>query len=715
MYFCKIFSVFLFLCNTLLLAQKVIIVCNYETKNGIANVTVFSDKYSYITDNNGLLELPKTLPSDSIYFSHVAYSKTSLLYKDIKDTVFLRPKNLITDEITITAKYTEQGFKQTIDINNVQKSNFATIGDLIKAESDLFIKDYGGVSGVKGVSLRGLSSENTVVLFNEARINDMRTGMFDFSLISPLAIDKIEIIKNNSIESSYFSAGGIVKLSSGFNAAENKILFGAKANSDFYRSVFFNIKQIYNNFNYSINFERGYSSNNYKYNFEGIELRRQNAFFSKSFLSADIEYRTSKNILNLYTHYSHLKNGIPGFVVNNNTSSSSAYNLSKMYFFVANNNYLLQNNWFILGNVSYNYQNLYLYDPLKQIFSNKTSQSSILHETSGFVKSRYNKNNFIIHLGYEFTYSNLKNEMPTENNIFLNINKTYNKLFINGSYSITSVPYSKEINFFVGFGYDFYKQNLLNTNKGNLFSYNTQAEIKPAILPSLRLLLSFSKLLRAPSFNEQFYSSLYNLKFLNNEYYEGYDFTIDYDKIAGTDINFTATYYNLISKDKIVWIPSRQALQTPKNYGHIRYTGVEVKIESSFFKNLINVNVLYNYNNALSKSKMFAGDNSFNKQLVYVPKERININTSINYKNITLNVYNSFTGERFYSSDNSYKNRLNQYYVCDASLSYFYQLLSFKHNISFSVFNIFNTDYFVIQSYPMPLRNYSITYIMEIL
>jgi hypothetical protein len=50
---------------------------------------------------------------------------------------------------------------------------------------------------------------------------------------------------------------------------------------------------------------------------------------------------------------------------------------------------------------------------------------------------------------------------------------------------------------------------------------------------------------------------------------------------------FSATYYNLISKDKIIWIPTRQALQTPKNYGHIRYNGFEINTNSSFFNDAL--------------------------------------------------------------------------------------------------------------------------------
>lgn len=716
MYLCKIFSVILFFCSTLLFAQKVVLVCDNESKTHIANVNVFTNKYNLITDESGLVEIPKTTDFDSVCFSHIAYQKVCIVYSNIPDTVFLYSKDLITKEITVAANSVSQDNKSIIiDVNKYKKSTFTNVGDLIKAETNLFIKDYGGVSGIKSISMRGLSSENTIVLFNEAAINDIRTGMFDFSLISPLSINKIEVNSNNSGEYGHFGSGGIIKLSSGFNNYDNKLILGVKGNTDFYRSLFFNIKQNSNNFSVAVNFERSYSSNNYKYIFEDFELRRKNSFFSKSFINTNIEYRTNKNVFNFYSHLNYLKNGIPGFVVTNNTQSSFASNSSKMFFTVLNNTHILTDDLLLLTNISYNHQNLLLNDPLKQIFSNKTSQNSILNESSGFIKARYALNNFVLLLGYELNYSTLKNELPTELNSTININRISNKIFGSFNYSIKLEPYLSKFDLSAAVGYDNYSEKLLGNNKNDLFSYQTGISFSLLELPNLNFNASYSKSKRAPSFNEQFYSSLYNIKYLNNEFYEGYDFTINYGYGSKNKFRFSATYYNLISKDKIIWIPTRQALQTPKNYGHIRYNGFEINTNSSFFNDALTFSVFYNYNNALSKSKMFTGDFSYNKQLVYVPKERLSVNGSLNYKNFNFTVYNTFVGERFYSSDNDSKNSLKPYYVCDMSLSYTFNMFNIGNTISLSLFNLFNKSYFVIQSYPMPLRNLSLTYIMEIL
>ncbi len=713
-YLCKIFSVFFILFSSFVFAQKQVVVCDSQTNFPIQNVNVFSSSFINITNSNGFTFIPFINFSDSVCFSHVAYGKICLTYSKIPDTLFLTPKSLLTKEITVNAfinKPTQNSI--SITVNNFHKSTFNNIGDLIKAETDLFIKDYGGVSGVKGVSMRGLSSENTIVLFNEARINDLRTGMFDFSLISPLSINTIQVVKSGYNDSPFLTPGGIIKLSNSFLDYDNKILLGVKVNSDFYRSMFFNIKQNYNNLSFSLNLERSFSSGNYLYYFNNNYHRRNNAFFSKTFFSNNLEYRTAKNIINIYSHFGFLNNGIPGYVVTNNTQSSMANNQSKTFFAVLNNTYLINNYFSLLYNFNFSYQNLLLNDPLKQLFANKTSQSSILKDFNSFAKIKFNSETFLLLFGYELSISKLKNELPTENNLFININKLSNKVFANSYFTNYNIPFTYKTDIFASFAYETFSETLINKHNDKIFSYRLGFSLTPNLIKDITITSSFSKSYRAPSFNEQFYASLYNIKFLNKEYYEGYEIGLTYNKKNLQKFNLS--YYNLIGKDKIVWIPSRQALQVPKNFANLRYFGIEASAEFNINDNFIYFLLLYSYNSATNKAKYYSNDFSYNKQLVYVPKHRLNLNSTLNYKNFSFTTYNSFTSERFYSSDNDSNNKLKPYYVCDISLSYNFNLFSFNNTINFSVFNLFNTKYFVIQSYPMPLRNYSLTYIMEIL
>ncbi|MBE9490879.1 MAG: TonB-dependent receptor, partial [Bacteroidetes bacterium] len=69
----------------------------------------------------------------------------------------------------------------------------------------------------------------------------------------------------------------------------------------------------------------------------------------------------------------------------------------------------------------------------------------------------------------------------------------------------------------------------------------------------------------------------------------------------------------------------------------------------------------------------------------------------------------------FYTSDNDANSVLPQYVVFDASVSYRCEILNFKQLLALTAYNLFNESYFIIQSYPMPLRTFLLTYNMEIL
>jgi outer membrane cobalamin receptor len=58
----------------------------------------------------------------------------------------------------------------------------------------VFIKDYGGLGGMKTVSLRGSSSSQSLLMINGVRLNSSQNGSLDLSNLPISVIDNIEII-----------------------------------------------------------------------------------------------------------------------------------------------------------------------------------------------------------------------------------------------------------------------------------------------------------------------------------------------------------------------------------------------------------------------------------------------------------------------------------------------------------------------------------------
>jgi outer membrane cobalamin receptor len=59
----------------------------------------------------------------------------------------------------------------------------------------VFVRNYGGMSGLKTVSLRGASASQTAVLLDGVRVQSTQSGQFDFSTLPASMLEEIEVVR----------------------------------------------------------------------------------------------------------------------------------------------------------------------------------------------------------------------------------------------------------------------------------------------------------------------------------------------------------------------------------------------------------------------------------------------------------------------------------------------------------------------------------------
>ncbi|TAK59817.1 MAG: TonB-dependent receptor, partial [Bacteroidetes bacterium] len=84
---------------------------------------------------------------------------------------------------------------QRITREDIETSSALFVSDLISHHQGIFIKNYGGASGIKTISQRGLGSEHSVVLLNGMRISSQQNGLLDFSMFPLEQIERLEILQ----------------------------------------------------------------------------------------------------------------------------------------------------------------------------------------------------------------------------------------------------------------------------------------------------------------------------------------------------------------------------------------------------------------------------------------------------------------------------------------------------------------------------------------
>ena len=82
-------------------AQRKIVVVDMETHLPVADVSIKTDSArAVMTDRNGVAIISERF--DSISFSHMRYLSDKVTFEEMKDTMYLVPKNLMLPDVVVT-------------------------------------------------------------------------------------------------------------------------------------------------------------------------------------------------------------------------------------------------------------------------------------------------------------------------------------------------------------------------------------------------------------------------------------------------------------------------------------------------------------------------------------------------------------------------------------------------------------------------------------
>ena len=153
----------------------------------------------------------------------------------------------------------------------------------------------------------------------------------------------------------------------------------------------------------------------------------------------------------------------------------------------------------------------------------------------------------------------------------------------------------------------------------------------------------------------------------------------------------------------IIWLPTN-GYWSPINAASVWCRGLEstVNYQQSISKVTLKLKLIYAYILSTNQKSNIANDVNLYKQLIYVPLYKSTANISLCYKTIFLNISNQYTGYRYTSADNI--QFLNPYLVSNATVGYGFHIKKVNAQTTFTVNNIFNTEYESIAYRPMPLR-----------
>ena len=609
-------------------------------------------------------------------------------------------------EINVIAKKqkTQSSVVQVINGQQTDVLPVNGVADVLKLFNGANIKDYGGVGGLKTVSVRSLGAAHTAVEYDGVPVSNTQAGQIDISRFETGGISEIKLAVSedgNLLKpAKLFASGATLGISSfqeNFSGANN-LKITMKTGSFGYFSVNADYaRKISNNLIIKTNGEFMRSDGTYIFTLKNgktvTEEKRRNSDIKTGKIELNINYNDSarKNFnLKIYGYGS--ERGLPGNVILYNPNAEERLK-DKDFFVQTYYKYRIFSNLTTKIIAKYNYSyNLYT-DRNVMYTDGKLAQKSVQNEIY-------------------FSWINLWQIIPP-----LSFSVAADYFFNTLTSDITNrEPKRYTIISAVNLRYDFKK--LASVTLGCVFSHIREKTVKSSHLQDLDRLtphavleifplknltinLLFKNTYRVPTFNELYYSTL-GYTGLQPEDAKEINFGICYSPKTW---KFSADFYRNKVENKIVAIPTLYIWKM-SNYGKVKISGADLSAFKSlnFEKLGFEFSTRYSYQKAVDvtdkKSKLY------NSQIPYTPLHSGNFCVTANYKKFTVSLTSILSGKRYFLQYNSPDNEIESYAEFSASVSKNFNIKNADTSLKFSCINFTDSQYDVIKYYPMPGRQF---------
>jgi outer membrane cobalamin receptor len=584
-----------------------------------------------------------------------------------------------------------------IKIAQINTSSKLQVSDVLSSVPGLYVKDYGGMGGIKTISLRGCGSNQTAVSINGMNINSSANGSLDFSNMPTSLFSELQVMRGGlSSYSGSGSLGGTVDLKLNANTEQSyggAISYGSfntfSANANFSDSLFNTINRIAISYNKS---DGDMEIETLQFG-KKIKVRRTNAKFDNIAVSYFNRFSKGNFLLNTFILGSHSKRGVPGAVIQgvlentnaNLTDDKLTAILSSDYLFNPNNSLKISGLFSIGESIYSDSLNLHYNMPLETTYNDSRYNFKAEYNNKIYLDKRQSFTNTIM---FDSRFDILSGTM-LETNSNENVDRLSNAVFFGSVYNHNL----KYTNFKTNCGI-----RLENINDDFYYSPSIGLNLDlPSYLHS-SINVTYSYNYRFPTFNELYYLNYGNID-LEPEFAHSYNLSYNFEPWNFLNISTSGFMINTI--DKIIAIPKSPVTWSVVNMGEVLSTGFELGAGGKFqYKGIWDYSLAYTYQNVTDET---INSPSKGKQLVYTPQELIS--ASLDYDNSKHwfgGTSIQYVSHRYYQADNTYESLMDSYYVTDIYVGYKIEKDYGKFELVFSAQSPLGRDYQVIHNYPMP-------------
>jgi len=553
-----------------------------------------------------------------------------------------------------------------------------SLGELLALSGQAYIKSYGGAGSLSTLSIRGASANQTQVNWNGFPLNSVTSGDVDLSLIPINLIDEVNIHPgaSGSLYGSGTFGGSVDLLNKAKTCSPFSVFFDSEIGSFHNRSIAAGVSQGFRKLGYSLSF-------------------------------------ILRNVLNDFSYPDIYKAGSPETLM---THSSLKYMgiFQNLYYYPDEHNKLELGIWYqqkmkdipaIMGSFGSSFASQK--DSSIKIFAKWTR--TFLH-SSLMVKSAY----FTDYLHYQ---NGIDSKIFSRQFLSDISYRNYFSDHFSGEIGIVSRLIHADVAAY-GFGIfdprlSFYGASKYSVNALSI-NLSVRSEITKDRAPKPVFAIGANYSLFKDVLTVRFSTSTkYRLPSLNEKYWPGCNpdilpeqgwtneagFIYKIIKQSASSLSFETQAYSSRMKNLIQWNDGPIAVNYKSVWSrgidtHINYcyTGQFLKVESGLgFEHLRSTNT----------DTYEGSEDILGKQLRYVPQNRWNFMSQLNYSLFNFGYIYSFTGRTFVNEDNSGM-VLPSYSLSNIYASIGKQISGNDYQLTFRISNIFDKHYQVIAAYAAP-------------
>jgi outer membrane cobalamin receptor len=635
-------------------------------------------------------------------------------------------KTVLTEEIQVeetrlALPSTELNVYETLPKATLEKLNAISVADAVRQLPSVMLKDYGGIGGLKTISVRSLGAEHTSVQIDGIKISDAQTGQVDLGRFSVQNLEQVELLHGSSPDAlaparAYTSASVLNLVSriesfhQSLKATEWRLGLQVGAFGQFNQSASL-FSKLAKGASLGIDVERISANGEYDYTLqngrETLNLRRRNtdidALRAETDLALNLAERSTL-FTKLYLYDS--ERGLPNAVAIRPNPDLIEVSRQRLYIqdaFAQTRIVTSINNKLQLalgGKFAYNF--LRFTEPALDARNPDTNDRYIQREAYTTVSLAYRVS------------ANTSARFATDL-----AHNTLNASLFNAAQptrwtSISTVAFVHRA------GQLSLESNLSATLARETTAFGTVAPNRQALTPTLalgykpfadeglRMRASYRETFRLPTFNDLYYTRVGNTN-LRPEYARQWNVGIGYEKrLQSHSFALRLDGFRIDVTDKILAVPRDAFNWSMQNIGEVKTLGMDAHFEAQAQLSSTMLSLMGNYTrqDVLDVSRT---SRTPNRQIPYTPKELGSAVVALERGSWSIGYTLTYTGFRFALPENTANEVLPVFWLSDVSISFDVPLGEFSLKLKAEVSNLLNANYEVIQFFPMPGRNYRLS------